>query len=194
MSFANISTGFLVAADEHAIDETHHWLLPETAEWVFGLIGAAIVLAAFWKLGVFRMIGKGLKDRTDKIQGQLDESSAARSSAQTEAADIRQAAGDIESERSRLLTEADAQAEAVLADGRVRLADEVNELELRTNDEIAAATARSGDELHGEIARLSGAAAEALVGSALDDATQQRLIEDFIANVGRTGVAAGATS
>ena len=44
----------------------------------------------------------------------------------------------------------------------------------------------SGDELQGEISRLSAAAAEELVRGSLDDATHQRLIEDFIAKVGAT--------
>lgn len=188
MSVTSLTTGILIAADDHAIDETHHWLLPETAEWVFGLIATALVVALFVKLGVFKMLGKALSDRTAKIQQQLDDSSSARNAAETEAADIRKAAGDIDSERTRLLAEADTQAEAVLADGRVRLDAEIVELEARADAEIAAAAARGSDELQGEIARLSGSAAEALVGSALDDATQQRLIEDFIANVGRTGV------
>lgn len=190
MSFTALTPSFLVAADDHAIDETHHWFLPETAEWVFGGIATLIVVALFWKLGVFKMVGKALSDRTARIQQQLDESAAARQAAEAEAAKIRQAAGDIESERARLLAEADTQAEAVLADGRVRLEAEVADLEARAEAEIAAAASRGSDELQGEIARLSGAAAESLVTTALDDATQQRLIEDFIANVGRTGASA----
>lgn len=174
------------AADEevHHIDRTHHWLWPEGAEILYGSIATVVVLVLFWKLGVFQMIGKAFRDRTAKVQQQLDDSAAARAAAETEAAGIRRAAGDIESERARLLAEADAQAETLLADGRVRLEAEVAELNARADAEIASAATRTGDELHAEIARLAGAAADHLVAGTLDDATHQRLVEDFIAKVG----------
>ena len=182
----NLVTGLYVAAEEHAIDETHHWLWPETAEIIYGGIAFVVVILLFWKFGVFKMIGKALSDRTAKIQQQLDDSAGARTAAETEAAEIRKAAGDIESERERLLAAARVQAEELLVDGRTRIDTEVAELQARADAEIASASSRSGDELQGEIARLSGAAAERLVTSALDDATQQRLIEDFISRVGAT--------
>jgi len=172
------------AAEEHRIDQTHSWIWPETPEIIYGGIAFVVVVLLFWKLGVFKMIGKALRARTDKIQQQIDESAGARRAAETEAADIRKAAGDIESERARLLTDAEAQAEQLLVDGRARLETEVAELQARADAEIASAGSRSGDELQGEIARLAGAAAERLVGGSLDDATQQRLIEDFITKVG----------
>jgi F-type H+-transporting ATPase subunit b len=170
--------------EEHHIDRTHHWLWPEGAEILYGLIATAIVILLFWKLGVFKMIAKAFHDRTAKVQKQLDDSTTARATAEAEAADIRRAAGDIESERARLLAEADAQAETLLADGRVRLEAEVAELDARADAEIASAATRTSDELHAEIARLSGAAAEHLVAGSLDEATHQRLIEDFITKVG----------
>jgi F-type H+-transporting ATPase subunit b len=166
------------------IDETHHWLLPESYEIIYGLIATVIVIALFLKLGVFKMIGAAFAKRTAKIQQQLDDSAAARAAAQGEAAEIRQAAGDIGAERARLLAEADAQAETLLIDGRARLETELAELSARADAEIASAASRSGDELHGEIARLSAAAAEQLVHGSLDETTHQRLIEDFIAKVG----------
>ena len=75
---------------------------------------------------------------------------------------------------------------ALIADGRVRLETEVADLEARAVADIGAAAVRGSDELHAEIARLSGAASERLVGSVLDDATQNELIEAFIAKVGAT--------
>lgn len=188
-SFRAVSLLISAAEDEehHALDETHHWLWPETAEIIYGLIAFGFVLIVLFGVGkVHKLVAKAMRARTDKVQEQLDASAAARAAAETEAAEIRTAAGDIEAERARLLAEADAQAETLLADGRARLEAEVAELEARADAEIASAASRTGGELQGEIARLSGGVAERLVGSALDDATQQRLIEDFIANIGAT--------
>ena len=52
--------------------------------------------------------------------------------------------------------------------------------------DIAAAQSRTGDELRAEIARLSVAAVDHVVTGTLDDATQQQVIENFIARVGAT--------
>jgi F-type H+-transporting ATPase subunit b len=173
------------AAEEgHHKPQTHSWILPENPEIIYGGISFIIVAALFWKLGVFRLLGGALKARTAKIQKELDDSAAARSAAQGEAATIRQAAGDIEAERTRLFAQADTDAAALIADGRTRLDAEVAELNARADADIAATASRGSDELHAEIARLSSAATQRLVGSVLDEATQQELIEAFIAKVG----------
>ena len=74
----------------------------------------------------------------------------------------------------------------MLADGRTRLDAEAAELEAKARADIAAGAGRAGDELRGEIARLAGAAADLVVERSLDDATQQQLIEAYIAKVGAT--------
>lgn len=180
----------LVPMAEHGVDDqgytSHHWLLPETAEIIYGGLASLIIIGLLvWKAGP--LAKKAFAERTLKIQGELDESAKARSDAEREAARIRQALGDIETERRRLLAEADAQAEALLTDGRARLVTEVAELEAKADADIGAAGGRVFDELRGEIARLASAAAERVVTGSLDDATQQRLIEDYIARVGAAG-------
>ena len=104
--------------------------------------------------------------------------------AETDAANIRKALGDVASERAKLLAEADAQAAAILAEGRARITAEVADMEARANAEIAAARSRIGDELRAEIARLSAAATASVVRSALDDRAHQDLVDGFIAKVG----------
>ena len=72
----------------------------------------------------------------------------------------------------------------MLEDGRARLAVEVADVEAKAVTDIASAQGRVGDELRAEIARLSAAAVDHVVTGSLDDATQQELIENFIARVG----------
>ena len=167
-------------AEEHGIDDqgytTAHPLWPEQAEIIYGGLASVIVIGLLiWKAGP--LVKKAMAARTDKIQGELDDSAAARRDAEAEAARIRQSLGNIEAERQRLLAEADAQAEALLADGRARLETEVAELEAKADTDIAAGAGRAGDELRAEIARLAGAAADLVVERSLDEATQQQLIE-----------------
>lgn len=161
-----------------------NWLLPEAAELIYGTIASALIFWALWKFAG-PAIKKAMSDRTEGIQTELDESAAAKAEAEAEAADIRQAAGDIDAERQRLFADADTQAEAVLVDGRARLEQEVSDLEARADADIAAASGRVNDELRAEITRLSHTATEQLLADgAIDDGTQQDLIESFISRVG----------
>jgi F-type H+-transporting ATPase subunit b len=183
MSLSVAVANILIAAEESHEAQTHSWILPETPEIIYGGIASVLVIGALVKFAG-PMLTKSLNARTERIQKELDESAAARNAAEGEATQIRQAAGDIQAERARLLAEAEAQAAALVEDGRVRLEQEVIDLEARAEADLAAAAGRSGDELHAEIARLSGAASERLVASVLDDAAQNELIEAFIAKVG----------
>ncbi|MDA0286242.1 MAG: ATP synthase F0 subunit B [Actinobacteria bacterium] len=163
--------------------QTHHWLLPETAEIVYGGIASCIIFFGLYKFG-WPMIVKSMNARTARIQKELDGAADARSKSETDAAGIRTALGDIESERRKILAEADAQATAIMADGRARLLKEVADLEVKASADLAAARGRSGEELRGEIARLSSAAISSAVAASLNERAQQELIENFIKGVG----------
>jgi F-type H+-transporting ATPase subunit b len=163
--------------------ETHHWLLPETAEIIYGGLASLIVFGALYKFAL-PMFKTSLAARTERIQKELDDAKSQRENAENEAARIRTALGDIQAERAKLLTEADAQAATVLADGRARITAEAADLEAKAEADIAAASGRLNDEIKSEIARLSSVAVDRVVKAALNDAAQQDLIEGFISNVG----------
>ncbi|MEP7202693.1 MAG: hypothetical protein ABI894_08795 [Ilumatobacteraceae bacterium] len=190
MSFA---AALLVAAagGEHEdITQTPSKFWPEGYELLFGVPASLLVFFLLWKFAG-PPVKKGMAARTAKIQAELDVAEADRVEAEAEGARIRQAMGDIASERTRLLAEADTQAAALVEDGRARLTQEIVELEARAEAELVAATARLSDELRAEITRLSAAAVEVIVTGGLDEATQQALVESFIADV---GVRAGASA
>ena len=179
-----------VDSDGHIV--THSPILPETPEIIYGGLASLLIFFLLYKFA-WPQMKKALAARTAKIQKELDESAADKASATAEAAQIRQAKGDIDAERARILAEAQKQAEAVLVDGRARIDTEVADLEAKSVADIAAARNRVGDELRAEIARLSVAAVDQVVTGSLDDATHQRLIEDFIARVGATSPAGAAS-
>jgi len=194
---AGIATtiGHVVMDDEVSIDSqgivTHSSFLPETAEIIYGGLASILIFALLIKFAG-PALTKGLAARTAKIQKELDSAAGDKSAAAAEAADIRTALGDINSERGRLLAEADTQAEALVADINIRLDEEVAELHARAAADIETAKGRQGDELRAEISRLSSAAAERAVATSIDDATHQQLIEDFIQKVGSTVGSASA--
>ncbi len=175
----------ILGAEGKVIDDARSidWLFPAQAELIYGSLSTIIIFAAIWKFAG-PAIKKGMADRTERIQTELDESASAKAEAEAEAAQIRQAAGDIDAERQRLFAEADAQAEQLLADGRERLEAEVADLEARADADIASAAGRAGDELRAEISRLAAAATDRVMAGGLSEANQQTLIEGFIQKVG----------
>lgn len=176
----------ILAAEGKVIDPARsiHWLWPAQAELIYGSIASVIIFGALYKFAG-PAVKKAMAARTDRIQQELDESEAAKTAAEAEAAGIRQAAGDIDAERERLFAEADAQAQSLLAEGRARLDQEVADLEARADADIAATAGRANDELRAEISRLAAVATDrVLADGVLDDATHQALIENFIARVG----------
>lgn len=168
---------------EHDITQTPSRFWPERYEIIFGAFASLLIFGLLVKFAG-PLIKKGMAGRTAKIQAELDAGEAARADAETEAAQIRTAKGDIATERTRILAEADAQAAAILEDGRSRVSAEVADLEARSDIDIAAAAGRVSDELRAEIASLSSAAVDHVVTGSLDAATHQELIESFITRVG----------
>lgn len=185
---SGLSTIIRLAEEHIYLDDdgkvvTHSWILPETAEIIYGGLASLIIFGALYKFAL-PMAKKAMADRTARIQKELDDAASAKTSAEAEAVQIRQAKGDIAGERARLLADADAQAAATITEGRARLEDEIAELNARADAEIAQLASRSGDELRAEISVLTTEATERLVAQHLDPATQNDLIEAFISKVG----------
>ncbi len=190
---ATLAAGRLLPMSEAHDDKGYTTANPIFSAWgefIPAALASIIVFALLYKFAG-PIIKKSMSDRTAGIQKQLDDAGAEKTAADAEAVRIREALGNIESERARLFAEADSQAEALLADGRTRLDVEVAELEARAESDIASAAGRSSDELRAEIARHSGVAVDAIVRDTLDDSAQQELIENFIA---RVGASQGVTS
>jgi len=177
-----ISAGGELHYDDKGV-VTHNPILPETPEIIWGGLASIIIFLLLAKFAG-PQIKKAMAGRTARIQKELDSAADDQASASKEAADIRQAKGDIAAERARILAEAESQAASVLAEGRARLATELAELETKAQSEIAASANRVGDELRAEVARLSIAAVDHVVTGSLDTATHQELIENFITRVG----------
>jgi F-type H+-transporting ATPase subunit b len=177
MSFMTV----LLAAEDPS--QSIHPIFPELKEIIWGGLAFLIIAGLLVKLAG-PSIKKALADRTARIQAELDAAQAARTAAETEAQQIRTALGDIQSERTRLLAEADAEAAALLTEGRARLEQDVADLLAKARIDLQSATGRVSEELQGEIARASAVAIERVVVDVLDDDAQRRLIDDFIAKVG----------
>jgi F-type H+-transporting ATPase subunit b len=180
----NVLASLVLAATESEHEfEAHSPIWPETKEIVFGGLSFLIVAYFLWKFAV-PALKDMLEARSERIQRELDGAAKADVDAQAMAADIRSKLGDIDAERARMLADADGTADRVLVEGRARLDQEVADLHERANAEIASAGSRVASELEAEVGTMAGDAAERIVLRQLDDATAQRLVEDFISRVG----------
>lgn len=171
----------IVAAEDPTV--SHHWLYPEIGEIIYGGLAAVIVVGGLVKFAG-PMVVKAFRGRTERIQKELDDAANAKVAAESDATGIRAALGDIAAERSRILADADAQAAAVLSEGRARIAAEVADLEAKADADMAAARGRNTDELRAEIATLASRATPIVVQRTLSDQTKAELVESFIASVG----------
>ncbi|MGA7756741.1 MAG: hypothetical protein WBL31_06260 [Ilumatobacteraceae bacterium] len=194
MNRLNLLVGQLVQVEWDTDDQgvvSANPILPPIKEIAIGGVASIIVFVALWKYAL-PPIRSSLQARTARIQADLDGADEASVDADQSASQIRTALGDIDSERQRLFSEAEAQAESILDDGRRRLDEEIAELHTRADADIASAAGRSGDELRNEIGRTASASIDLVVADVLDDAAQQDLIESFIQRVGASTT--GATS
>jgi F-type H+-transporting ATPase subunit b len=178
---------FLAAEDP---SQTPHWLWPENYEMIWGIPASILIFALLiWKAGP--ILVKSFRARTERVQAQLDDAANDKAAADAEAAEVRRALGDLESERARMMADADEQAAALLRDGASRLDAEVLDLQAKAEADIAALASRGVDELRSEIARLSAAAAEHVVNGQLTEEVHRDLIEGYIQKV---GASQGATA
>lgn len=99
---------------------------------------------------------------------------------------MRAALAGAEDEAAALIEEAHAAAEQLRIDIEARTAADVGRLRAAGTAELAEMRARAAMELSTDLTRLSLGAAEHVVERSLNDDAQQRLIEDYIARVGRT--------
>jgi F-type H+-transporting ATPase subunit b len=160
-----------------------HPIWPAMGELIYGSLASILVFSLIAKFAG-PSVKKYYAERSANIGKELEGAAAARSAAETDAAEIRRALGDLDAERARLLDGARGQATTVLSEGRARLTEEIAELEARAEADIALAASRGSDELRGEITQLAAVVTERLLAETLDDSAQQALVEDFIARVG----------
>jgi F-type H+-transporting ATPase subunit b len=173
----------LFAAEETTEFHAENTWLPETSEIIWGTIAFLIVLAILIKFAA-KPIAKSLRGRTEKIANEIDTAAKARADAEAEIIRVRQNLADVDSERARILATAAETADRMRVDGIARNDAEVADLEARADADIELLRGRAATELQAQVAAWSSEATERIVLASLDDATTQRLIEDYIAKVG----------
>ncbi len=142
-----------------------------------------IILLVILKAVAYEPLQKMLKERQERIQKGLEDAQAAE-----------EARAKAEEEREKILAEARAEADRILAEARRKAREEAEKIldQAREEAEGIRETARKEAELERtqilgqvreEIAALAIAAAHKLVGEALDEQRQRALVDAFFSGI-----------
>ncbi len=174
----------ILAVEEHAGEiEAKNPILPETKEIVWAVIAFAIVFGLLaWK--AWPAIKKQLKDREDRIRGDLERAEQARIEAEGSLEEYRKQLAEARGEATKIIEEARLAAEQVRQERIAAIDSEIAEHRARAAEDIRLATERAMGELQGRVAELSIELAEKVVERNLDRDTQVQLIENYINQVG----------
>ena len=174
---------FILAVETTEDVKAKNPILPEGKEIVWAVIAFAIVFGLLaWK--AWPAIKKALKDREDRIRGDLERAEQARTEAENSLEEYRQQLAEARTEANAIVEQAREAADQVRRDLIARAETDAAELRSRAADDIRLATERAMSELHGKVAQLSIDLAEKVIEQNLDRDAQIRLIENYINQVG----------
>jgi F-type H+-transporting ATPase subunit b len=158
-------------------------IIPEGKEIVWAIVAFTIVFVVLaWK--AWPAIKKALKDREERIRGDLERAEQARVEAETSLEEYRRQLAEARNEAHAIIEQARLDAERVRQERIGAVEGEIAELRARATEDIRLATERAVSDLHGKVAELSIELAEKVVEHSLDRDTQIALIENYINQVG----------
>jgi F-type H+-transporting ATPase subunit b len=160
-----------------------YWLPGDFNEVIWGTLAFLVIAFALWKFGR-KPVVNGLAARKERIATTLGEAASARSAAEPDRDRIKAALADSDAEAARIIEEARRSADQLGVDVAARADDDIAMLRERAVTDLASTRSQAQADLSGELSRLALGAAEQVVETSLDDATQQRLIDSYISQVG----------
>jgi F-type H+-transporting ATPase subunit b len=159
------------------------WLAGDTQKVIWKAVSFVVMAVIIVKFGKQPFLGM-LSTRMSRITEELDGAANERRAAEAERDRIKAALADSDSEAQRILAEAREAAQRLDADLAARTEAELVQLRERAAADLVATRRQAENDLAAELSTLSLGAAERVVRNSLDDATQQRLIDDYISQVG----------
>ncbi|WP_420637634.1 F0F1 ATP synthase subunit B [Candidatus Poriferisocius sp.] len=159
-------------------------IIPEWKEVIWGGAAFVVLLALMsWKL--FPVVRNLMVQRTERIQGAIDDADRERAEAAEVRARYEAELADAKTEATRIVDEAREQAAAVRADLQARAEADIAEMRERAAADTEASKRQAVADLQSEVSDIALGAAEAVLGRSLEDPEVQRgLIDDYIARVG----------
>jgi F-type H+-transporting ATPase subunit b len=171
-------------------EEEHNPILPEADELIFGSLAFLLVFLVLARYA-FPRLNQGLKQREEKIRGDLEKAEDARREAEASLQRYEQQLQEARAESGRIIDEARKTAESMRRDLLAKAEDESRAVVARAQEEIRAERDRAIQELRGQLAEWSVDLASRVVGESLDRQRHLQLVEEYIDEVAAMGNGGG---
>jgi len=158
-------------------------LLPATPELIAGLLAFAIIFFFVWKW-VLPVVDKRLEARQQAITGQLVAAENTKLEAEGLLTDYKRQVAGARDEANRIVDEARRTAESLRGETVARANAEAADIVRKARDEAAGEKERAAGAIRTEVAALSMAVAEKAVAGAVDAKAHQKLVDQYIAELG----------
>lgn len=156
-----------------------------TMDWIHNpeywvLVAFLIFAGIAWRAGAPGQIAKALDARADAIRNELDEARRLREEAQTLLADYQRKQREAETEAKSIVDNAKREAEALAADTRKQLAEQLERRTKLAEEKIARAEALAISEVRSTAVDGALAAAQKILAGKAGGATGSSLIDEGI--------------
>ena len=146
-------------------------------------VALVLFIALVIYVGAPRMIGKSLDDRAAKIKAELDAAKTLRQDAESLLAEYQKKRKDAEAEAEQIVAAAKREAMAMAADAKAKTEEYVTRRTALSEQKIKAAETDAVNAVRAAAVDLAVAAAERLIASKLDAATDAALFENSVSEV-----------
>jgi F-type H+-transporting ATPase subunit b len=160
-------------------EEEHNPILPEADELIFGSLAFLLVFVVLARYA-FPRLNQGLRQREEKIRGDLEGAEEARKEAETSLQRYEQQLQEARAESGRIIEEARKTADSMRRDLLAKAEEESRAVVARAQEEIRAERDRVIQELRGQLAEWSVDLAGRVVGASLDKRRHLKLVEEYI--------------
>jgi F-type H+-transporting ATPase subunit b len=167
-------------------EEEHNPILPEADELIFGSLAFLLVFVVLARYA-FPRLNQGLKQREEKIRGDLERAEEARGEAETALQRYEQQLQEARAEAGRIIEESRKTADSMRRDLLAKAEDESRAVVARAQEEIRAERDRAIQELRSQLAEWSVELAARVVGASLDKKRHLQLVEEYIDEVAAMG-------
>lgn len=161
----------------------YFWLPYDFNEVIWGSLAFFVVAFLLWKFAR-KPLQEMLSNRITSVSDELGAATQTRLTAEAERDRIKAALADSDSEAGRIIEEARRSADQLAVDTAARTEVDITNLRQRATADLASTRTQAESDLSGELSRLSLGAAERVVEGSLDPEAQQRLIDQYINQVG----------
>jgi F-type H+-transporting ATPase subunit b len=176
----------LPVAQEETQEEEHNPILPEADELIFGSLAFLLVFVVLARYA-FPRLNQGLRQREEKIRGDLEGAEEARKEAQASLQRYEQQLHEARAESGRIIEEARKTADSMRRDLLAKAEEESRAVVARAQEEIRAERDRVIQELRSQLAEWSVDLAGRVVGASLDKRRHLKLVEEYIDEVAGMG-------